>query len=169
MHETMITISRSAAALISLTLLLAVSCKKDNTSITPSTGGNTSFTYKLNGGAAVTIDSANATLYTTGGQRMIDVYAFKSGMQVLEFHFTPATGSKPAGTTLGVGSFLTYMDPSLVSWDSQSGNMNLTTCDTIGKKLEGDFNFIGKEYPYSGSATRTISDGHMLVTKLTIQ
>ena len=155
--------------LISFTLLLVVSCKKDSTSTTSPSTGSTSFTYKLNGGATITIDSSNATLYTTGGQRMIDVYAYKSGMEVLEFHFTPVTGSKPAGTILGVGSFLTYMDPSLVSWDSQSGNMNLTTCDTIGKKLVGDFSFIGKEYPYSGSATRTISDGHMLVTKLTIQ
>ena len=143
----------------------ASSCKKDSSSVPQSNA--TGFRFKLDGGSSLTIDSSNAQIYTNGGMRMIDVYAFKGGQEVLEFHFAPTTGMKVAGTTLGTGAFLTYLSSPINSFDSQSGSLNLTTCDTIGNKIEGDFNFVGKEYPYSGSASKTISEGHMIVTNIT--
>jgi len=45
----------------------------------------------------VSVDSVNATLYTLGVapfNREIDVYAYKSGNQVLEMHFCPLQAHK---------------------------------------------------------------------------
>ena len=140
------------------------SCKKSND---PAAAAATAFTFKLDGGAAITVDSANAKLYNYSGARIMDVYAYKGGVEILEFHFAPTTGTKAAGTTLGTGSFLTYMSSPVMSFDSQSGSMNVTTCDTVGNKIEGDFNFVAKQYPYTGAAVKTITEGHMVVTKVT--
>ena len=143
----------------------ATSCKKDSSSDPqPSATG---FRFKVDGGSSLTIDSSNAQIYTNNGIRIIDVYAYKGGVEILEFHFDPTAGMKTAGTTLGVGAFLTYLSSPINSYDSQSGLLNLMMCDTIGNKLEGDFNFVGKEYPYSGSTSKTITEGHMIVTKIT--
>jgi hypothetical protein len=160
-------------------LLIAVSiavlsCGKNN-DVTPKIDTTiTGFTFKADGGATVTVDSANAVLYTppfAGAMRTMDVYAFKGGKQVLEFHFAPATGAKSVGGTFGMGgTLLTYIAPSpLQSFDSQSGTLNLTTCDTVGNKIIGDFNFVAKEYPYTGTTTHSITEGHMSVTKLSKQ
>ncbi len=153
-------------AVFCLVIAIAMSsCKKDSSSDPqPSTTG---FRFKVDGGSSLTIDSANAQIYTTGGIRLIDVYAYKGGVEILEFHFDPTTGMKTAGTILGSGAYLTYLATPINSFDSQSGSLNVTMCDTIGNKLEGDFNFVGKEYPYSGSTTKTITEGHMIVTKIT--
>lgn len=153
----------AVACIITATL----SCNKSsNSSSTPTTSA---FTFKLDGGAAITVDSATALLYNSpSGARTMDVYAYKGGLEILEFHFTPQTGSQTAGTTLGT-AFLTYMESPTSSYDSQSGLMNVTTCDTVGNQIVGDFNFVGKVYPYSGSTTHTITEGHMVVSKLTKQ
>ena len=152
---------------------LMVSCKKnDSPTETPApapvaaTGG---FTFKLDGGATITVDSANAILYSLSTGRQIDVYAYKGGTEILEFHFDPSTGLKPAGSTLGTNALLTYMASPILSYDSQSGSINITKCDTVANKIEGDFNFIGKQYPYTGSVEKTITEGHMIVSKLAKQ
>jgi len=155
--------------------LCVASCKKSSTSTTtptPTPGPTAvAFTYKVDGGAAITADSAVATLYNlSSGTRYMDVYVYKGGNEVLEFHFAPTTGSKNADTTLGSAALLTYMASPVMSFDSQSGNLNVTTCDTTGNKIEGDFNFVGKQYPYSTTTvTHAISEGHMIVTKVTHQ
>ena len=141
-----------------------ISCKKNEDPA--AAAASTPFTFKLDGGAAITVDSANAVLYNLMGSRAMDVYAYKGGNEVLEFHFAPTVGVKTAGTTLGTGSFLTYMSSPTMSFDSQSGSMNITTCDTVGNKIMGDFNFVAKQYPYTGSTVKTITEGHMIVTKV---
>lgn len=153
------------ALAIMFVLMASTACKKSDNS-TPATSSG-KFTFKVDGGAATTIDSATATLYSTTAGRQMDVYAFKGGKQVIEFHFDPKTGSKTVGTGLGSGAFLTFIDAGFTSYDSQSGTFNLTTCDTIGKKVEGDFSFVGKVYPYTGATVKTITEGHMVVTKIT--
>ena len=137
------------------------SCKKASTTVDPAPTASGAFTYKVDGGATITADSANAVLYNRiGFGRFIDVYAFKGGAQVLEFHFAPTTGVKDAATTL-----LSYITKTpLNSYDSQSGSLNLITCDTVTNKLIGDFNFVGKQY--NGSVTKAITEGHMVVTKI---
>jgi len=141
-------------------------CKKDSKGPAPAkTTGK--FTFKLDGGAAITVDSANATLYGVAAVgRMMDVYAYKGGAEILEFHFAPTTGIKTAGTTLGTGAFLTYMESPVLSFDSQSGSLNVTACDTVGNKVEGDFSFVAKQYPYTGGSSKTITEGHMVFTKI---
>ncbi len=157
------TFLKSAFAIL-MVLMAIISCKKDTTTAT--TGTSTKFTFKLDGGAATTVDSATATLYSTKAGRQMDVYAFKGGAEILEFHFDPKAGSKTVGTGLGSSAFLTYMESPVKSYDSQSGTFTLTTCDTIGKKIEGDFSFVAKQYPYTATTVKTITEGHLLVTKI---
>lgn len=167
MKKTVLFFRLGAAACFAVILF---SCKKSSTAnniVTPAAA----FTFKVDGGAAITADSANALLYNLpgAGGREMDVYVYKAGAQILEFHFSPVTGNKAASTTLGGAgyAFLTYDSSPVNSWDGQSGALNLTTCDTTGNNIIGDFNFVGKEYPYTGSAVKTITEGHMVVTKLT--
>ncbi|ASU34159.1 hypothetical protein [Mucilaginibacter xinganensis] len=153
--------------LIFFLLLLAGTfnaCKKNSGAEAKPANTTGQFVFKLDG-ARIVIDSANAILYSTPMGRQMDVFAYKSGTQILEFHFDPKTGVKAAGTVLGAGAFLTYMESATQSYDSQSGVLTLTTCDTLGKKIEGDFNFVAKQYPYTGTA-KTITEGHMLLTKI---
>lgn len=114
---------KSIFALLLLASILS-SCSKDST-LNPSNSAAFDFSFKADGGATVNIDSANAVLYTTNKVRTIDVYAYKSGKQVLEFHFLPKTGNQVVGTTFGSGAYLTYMDSPTSSYDSQSGSFNL--------------------------------------------
>jgi len=157
---------RNALVCFGISLAL-VSCKKNNQTPTTKTSSSTKFTFKVDGGAATTVDSANAILYSTAAGRQMDVYAYKSGVEILEFHFDPKTGAKTAGTVLGSGAFLTYMESAVKSYDSQSGTLNVTVCDTVGKKIEGDFNFVAKQYPYTSGTSKTITEGHMSLTKIT--
>ena len=146
--------------------ITALSCKKTSTTTTPPPA-STAFTYKVDSGSVVTVDSATAMLYNLpGGVRYMDVYAYKAGTEVLEFHFVPKTGSNAVGGGLG-GTSMTYMETPVSSFDAQSGTLNITTCDTVGNKIVGDFNFVGKVYPYTGSTSHTITEGHMVVTKIT--
>jgi len=57
-------------------------------------------TFKLDG-IATTIDSASAMLYSNASGRQMDIYAYKGGNEILEFHFAPTSGSKTAGAVLG--------------------------------------------------------------------
>jgi hypothetical protein len=158
-------------ALLFSTLAFA-SCSKSSNSSTPTptpTPTPTAFTYKVDGGAVVTVDSANATLYNTGGHREMDVYAFKGGQQVLEFHFQPSTGTKIVDTTFNSTALLTWMESPIMSFDSQSGTLTVTTCDTTTPSIVGNFNFVGKQYPYTSNVTHNITEGHMIVTKVSHQ
>jgi hypothetical protein len=143
--------------------LLISSCKKSESTPEPEPAP-ASFTFKVDG-TAVTADSANAVLYSLGVapyNREIDVYAFKAGQQVLEMHFHPAAATYPASASFD-GAWLTY-DQGAETYDSQSGTLSLTTCDTVNNKITGTFNFIGKVY--GGTATKTITEGNLLVTRL---
>jgi len=141
------------------------SCKKNESAPEPtSSPAPTTFTFKVDG-TAVTVDSANAVLYNLGVSpynREIDVYAFKAGQQVLEMHFHPVAATYNASMSFDV-AWLTY-DEGIDTYDSQSGKLVLTTCDTVNNKIAGTFNFVGKLY--TGSATKTITEGNLLVTKL---
>jgi hypothetical protein len=148
-----------------LPFVVFTSCKKsDQSTTTPAASG--AFSYKVDAGATITVDSSNAVLYGPNKNRQIDVYAFKGGKQVMEFHFSPKTGDQAVGTSLGSSAFLTYMESPTASYDSQSGSFNLSVCDTIGKKIVGTFTFVGKQYPYTANTTHSISEGQMTVTKL---
>lgn len=153
-------------AALSLCFSIAIiACQKaDNSS--PITTAAGVFSFKVDG-VAVIADSANALLYTSNKIRLMDVYAYKAGKEIAEFHFDPKAGTKIAGTNLGTEAFLTYLESPVLSYDSQSGNLNVTKCDTTGKKIEGDFSFVGKQYPYTSGTMRTITEGHLSVTKLT--
>ena len=144
-----------------VSVVIFSSCKKASTTVDPAPTASGAFTYKVDGGSTITVDSANAVIYNRiGFGRTIDVYAFKGGGQVLEFHFAPTTGVKDAATTL-----LTYIIRTpLNSYDSQSGSLNLITCDTVTNKLIGDFNFVGKSF--NSNEIKTITEGHMVVTKI---
>jgi len=144
------------------------SCKKDeSTSPTNSPTPTSSSSFKADG-TSVTIDSAYAVLYTLGvppNNREIDVFAFAGGMQVLEFHFLPRTGSQTAAQNFNQ-AWLTYQT-STADYHSQSGTLALTTCDTVSNRIQGTFNFVGLQS--GGTATKTITDGQLLVTRLTRQ
>ncbi len=153
-------------AFCSFMALAAASCKKSSTTTTTTPPVTTAFTFKVDGAAAITVDSATAVLYNlTTGARYMDVYAYKGGAEVLEFHFVPQTGSQSVTNVLG-GTSLTYLESAVSSYDAQSGTLNITTCDTTGNKIVGDFNFVGKVYPYTGTTTHTITEGHMIVSKI---
>jgi hypothetical protein len=161
------TITKTSVTVMLLLLAAFTSCKKNdnsNPAKKPTTLG--AFSYKVDGGGTVTVDSANAILYTTGKVREIDVFAFKGGQQVMEFHFSPKTGDQSVGGGFGSAALLTYMESPTASYDSQSGNFNLSVSDTIGKKIVGTFNFVGKQYPYTSGTSHTITEGQMTVTKL---
>ena len=145
----------------------AVSCKKSTTTTTAPPPAAAGFTYKADGGTTITVDSANAVLYNLNGSREMDVYAFKGGLQVLEFHFKPLSGTQSAAPGLGNAALLTYITGG-ISFDSQSGSLVITACDTTGNNIVGDFNFVGKEYPFTATTTHIV-DGHMVVTKITKQ
>lgn len=168
--KNLLTASKALSAVLCICVAIS-SCKKSSDSVVVAASATTpaAFTFKVDGAASITADSANAILYNLGGTREMDVYVFKSGAQVLEFHFAPSAGNKAANTTLGgpTNALLTYDSSPINSWDSQSGAINVTTCDTVGNKIIGDFNFIGKQYPYTGTAIKTVSEGHMYVTKVT--
>ena len=147
------------------TLLFA--CKKDAAENTAN--NTTSFSYKVDGTAG-TIDSAHAVLYTLGiapFNRMIDVFAFKGGIEVLEFHFKPTAGSYNADGTF-TNSWLTYKSGISFPndyYNSTSGTLNLTLCDTVSKKIEATFNFTGN----NGTIDKAITEGSMKVTITEVQ
>lgn len=154
---------KSTLAIAAIALLAA--CKKNSTTTTPTPTTTTkTFTFKADG-TAITLDSARATLYNLNVapyNREIDVYGFKGGKTVIEFHFLPKTGKQNASTSFS-DAWLTYADDTK-TYDSQSGELNLTVCDTVNNKIEGTFNFSGKEF--SGTATKSITEGTIYVDNM---
>lgn len=121
------------------------------------TNNSSGITFKADG-AAITCDSASATLYTlrvSPFNRMIDVYGYKNGATVIEMHFQPKTGTVPADKTF-TNSWLTYADATDY-YDCKSGSLNITTCDTTNNKIVATFNFIGENM--GGTSTKTITEG----------
>ena len=164
-------------------LVLPFSCKKkaaaapdtNTPSTTTGTTGTTTVTTTGSGvtysenGSTVTVDSVNAVLYTlsvTPYNREIDVYAFKSGSQVLELHFLPKTGAQTVAANFA-NAWLTFLINNGLSYPGDyftgtAGSFNLTACDTINNSIVGTFNFTGD----NGSVTKTISAGTLHITKI---
>ena len=96
----------------------------------------------------------------------------KDGKQVLEMHMPATTGNYPAqhaALTL-TESWLTYQANNGLSYpddyfESNSGTMNLTTCDLVGDELRGTFNFVGN----NGTSNKTITEGNLVVSEITHQ
>lgn len=149
------------------TLLLACvssSCSKKDSSTTTPTPTSTGITFKVDG-TSVSCDSANAVLYTSSltSKRMIDVFAFKGGITVLEFHFQPKTGNVPADKTFD-NSWLTWANAT-DNFHSKSGTLKLSKCDTISNSIEATFDFVGENF--SATATHNITEGTMTLNKIT--
>lgn len=151
-----------------LLLIVGLSaCKKKTSTTNPP--ASTEFSFKVDGNA-IKVDSAKATLYTLGVApfgRMIDVYAFKGGAEVLEFHFRPVAGTSVADGTF-TNSWLTYKAGNVFPNDyyhSSSGTLNITLCDTLSKKIEGSFDFIGS----NGTGTKSITEGTLKVEITQVQ
>jgi hypothetical protein len=153
--------------------LYTISCKKDKDSTPQSTTPATSsvtpcggvFCY-TDGSTAVVADSANAVLYTNSvsHSRVIDVYVFKGGSQVMEMHFNPKTGSQVVDTSATFSkAWLTFQTPTDYC-DGTSGDFNLTVCDTVGGKLTGTFNFSGKMN--TSQAVKTITNGNINISSI---
>lgn len=147
---------------------LLFSCSKTETTTPITTGNNDAFTYKVDG-VAKTIDSASSTLYTSSlnGQRLLDVYAYKAGEMVLEMHFQPKTGSQTVGKDLSQAWLTLVTGPKYPDdmYNCASGSFQLSVCDTINNKLVGTFSFTGN----NGTNNKTVSDGVLLVNKMTKQ
>lgn len=160
------------AVVLSL-VFLNLSCSKDSSDSNNSNPVNTgATTFKLDG-VLITADETDATVYnnTVAGGQYIDVYAYKAGVQVLELHMPASVGNYPAqhaGFTMA-DSWLTYQDGSGMAlsdyYHSDSGTMNLTTCDLTADELRGTFNFVGN----NGAATKNITEGNLVVTEITHQ
>lgn len=145
---------------LALTLsVILYSCEKSDTN--DQAGNNSAVSFKADG-TEIVADSAHAVLYTLGiapFNRMIDVFAYKAGVEVLEFHFKPATGNYAADGTFS-NAWLTYKTGSVFPndyYNSTSGLLTLTLCDTVAKKIEGTFNFTGN----NGSSSKSITAGNM--------
>lgn len=145
---------------LALTLsVLMYSCEKSDTNDLP--GNSSTVSFKTDG-TEIVADSAHAVLYTLGiapFNRMIDVFAYKAGVEVLEFHFKPSTGNHVADGTFS-NAWLTYKTGSIFPNDyyhSTSGTLTLTLCDTVAKRIEGSFNFTGN----NGSSNSSITAGNM--------
>ena len=160
-------------SLVLLTIIfVGASCSKDDSTTTPTptptptpvdTSGKTSF--KING-TLVVADETKATHYTHGvtGTKFIDIFAFKGGKQVLELHFPASASTFPAKMEFtNTSSWLTYQDTK--NYHSTSGEMKVTTYDLTGNKIEGTFNFEGKD----GTDVKTITEGKLFVNKITVQ
>lgn len=148
-------------------IMIISACNKsgDSTTSTPTpTPTPSGFTFKVDGNL-ITVDSANAIIYTSGGARTIDVYIWKGknsgnmASEVMEMHFAARSGSQP-------NVLLSYYPNDTTYFNSSSSNFNLTTCDTIGNKLEGTFDFVGTS---SSGLTKSITEGKIVVTKISKQ
>ncbi|WP_333600664.1 hypothetical protein [Flavobacterium sp.] len=154
-----------ALTLLSVTLFVACSSDSSSGGTTPPAG----LTFKADG-TAVTASTMEATLYTNSvaGGRYIDVFAFQGTNQILEFHFPPKTGSFTANQTMDMThSWLTYMTNNGLNYpadyfNSTSGTITVTTCDTINNKIVATFNFVGD----NTSVTKNITDGTLNISAI---
>lgn len=153
-----------------LSAISIVACSSDSSS-----GGGSpaaGLTFKVDG-TAVTATDMQATLYSNpvAGGRYIDVYAYVGSNQVLEFHFPPKTGSFPANQTMDMSnSWLTYITNNGINYpadyfNSTSGTIEVTTCDTINNKIVATFSFVGD----NSTTTKNITDGGINLTEITHQ
>jgi hypothetical protein len=157
-------------AFVSIVSGLVASCSSDSSSGggSPAAGIN----FKADG-TTVTATDMQATLYSNpvAGGRYMDVYAYVGSNQVLEFHFPPKTGSFPANQTMDMAnSWLTYMTNNGVNYpadyfNSTSGTIEVTTCDTINNKIVATFSFVGD----NGTTTKNITEGGINLTEITHQ
>jgi len=155
-------------------IVLLASCSNNDSKTpipVPTPVNPTQTTFKLDG-VLITADQTNATLYnnTVAGGQYIDVYAMKGGVQILELHMPASVGNYPAqhAELNMTTSWLTYQanggaDYPQDYFDSNSGTMNLTTCDLTNNKLVGTFNFIGG----NSTTTKNITEGHLVVNTIT--
>jgi len=151
--------------------IFSFSCKKTETVSNTLPINNSSAAITYNDGTFIAVDSANAVLYTTnpgggGMQREIDIYAFKGGMQVLEFHFLPKTGVQNVAQDFN-SAWLTYITNNGISFPDDyyhciSGYFNLSGCDTVTNKIIGTFNFIGS----NGTVNKPITAGTININSL---
>lgn len=172
---------KKSSFVVLMMLLTAISsCKKKNNSTSDSSSGSGTtgsapsstgpLSYK-EGSADVTVDSANAVLYTTsdvGGPRArkVDIYAFKAGKQVLEFHFAPKTGAQNVAQNFS-SAWLTFMTNNGMDYPGDyygctTGHFSLSVCDTVNNKITGTFDFTGN----NGSSDKNITNGNINLTKL---
>ncbi len=154
--------------------VFSISCSSDS-SDSKSTGpvATDKTTFKLDG-VVVTADETTATLYNNAaaGGQYLDVYAKKAGEIVLEMHMPATVGTYPAqhaGFTMA-DSWLTYQngtgaDPILDYFHSDSGTMNLSTCDLVGDELRGTFSFVGN----NTASNKNITEGNLIVSEITHQ
>lgn len=161
---------------ISLVLLTLAACERkieENKTSNPTNNSSTaSVIFKLDG-SEIKSDSAHVVLYTLGilpHNRVLDMFAFKSGKKVLEFHFLPKTGTQTVKESLGDGAWLTYKENDGASfptdyYNGKSGNFNLSVCDTVAKKVQGTFDFSGN----NGSTSKAITNGTINITDLRVQ
>lgn len=149
-----------------------LSCSNDSKSSSSGTPSADKTTFKLDG-VLITADETEATVYTNAmaGGQYIDVYAYKAGVQVLELHMPATVGNYPAqhaGFSM-TNSWLTYEtaggDPIMDYYHSDSGTMNLTTCDLTADELRGTFNFVGN----NTASTKNITEGKLVVSEITHQ
>jgi hypothetical protein len=153
-------------------VLFLTSCSKSSSSndTTPTPVNTAQTSFKLDG-VLITPDQTIATLYnnTVAGGQYIDVYAFKAGIQVLELHMPATVANYPAqhAALTMTESWMTYQanggSAPADYFDSNSGSMNLTTCDLTNNKLVGTFNFIGS----NGTTNKTITEGNLVVNTIT--
>lgn len=154
-------------SVLSILLLAGImsGCKKNSGSDPSPSATSGTFSYKADGVATASVDSAYAILYGPKASRAMDIYSFKGKKEAMEFHFSPKTGDQQVGSLSGGGVLLTFYDANGVEFDSKSGAFNLTSCDTLNKKIEGTFSFVGiMQAP--GTGTKNITEGHLLVTKI---
>ena len=158
-----------ALVLTTVVLTTMASCSSDSSSSSNTPAG---ITFKAEG-TAVTATDMQATLYTNpvAGGSYIDVYAYEGTKQILEFHFPPKTGSFTANQTMDMThSWLTYMTNNGLSYpadyfNSTSGTIEVTTCDTINNKIVATFSFIGN----NGTVNKSITEGSINITGITHQ
>lgn len=167
-----------STALIALCLLVlptVESCKKEETEPATTQNNTTTapttpvvFSFK-EGTNTITADSAKAILYTSGmigaqGARRLDVYAFKNGQQIIEFHFSPKTGNQAVAQN-GSSAWLSYITNNGNTYPDDfyhctSGTFSLSVCDTINNKITGSFDFVGS----NGTTNKTITEGSIAIT-----
>lgn len=166
------TLSILAKTMVLALVFFLTGCSNDSKSSTSGTPSADKTTFKLDG-VLITADETEATVYTNAiaGGQYIDVFAYKAGVQVLELHMPATVGNYPAqhaGFTM-TNSWLTYQsggtDPIADNFHSDSGTMNLTTCDLTADELRGTFNFVGN----NTTSTKNITEGKLVVSEITHQ
>jgi len=151
------------------TIITVTACSSDSSSSSNSSAG---VSFKVDGNAT-TLEIVQATLYTNtvAGGRYIDIYGFQGTDQVLEFHFPAKIGDFAAQQSFDMTtSWLTYLTNDGANYpgdyfNSTSGTINVTTCDTINNKIVATFNFVGS----NTTVNKTITEGSLNISGITHQ